>query len=78
MTPASPHALPGVMLARILWLLGRWGYEQQTSPLTPGELAGADAVILTNSLMGAAPVSAIDGAPVAQTGLWQRINGAIH
>ncbi len=77
-TPASPHALPGVMLARVLWLLGRWGYGQLSRPMTPGELAEADAVILTNSLMGAAPVSAIDGAAVAQSDLWRRINGAIY
>lgn len=77
-TPSSPHALPGVMLSRVLRLLGRLGYEQQTRPLTPPDLAKADTVILTNSLMGAAPVSAIDGQPIARNDLWRRINREIY
>lgn len=77
-TPASDHVLPGVMLSRVLRLLGRLGYEQHSQPMTPGDLAAADAVILCNSLLGAAPVASIDGEPVGQSDLWRRINGSLY
>ena len=63
--PASGHVLPGTMEQAVLGLLERWGTPVETRPLTVPELAAAQAVYATNSLMGAVPVTEIDGIPLA-------------
>jgi para-aminobenzoate synthetase component I len=60
LTPASPHVLPGVMKERVLNVLSSWGYDIESKNIKLEDLYSADNVIITNSLMGAAPIKKID------------------
>jgi branched-chain amino acid aminotransferase len=61
LTPAlSEGCLPGVMRAKVIALLGA-----TESSLTVEDLFTADAVYLTNSLMGALPLVTVDGRAIA-------------
>jgi para-aminobenzoate synthetase component 1 len=44
----------------------QWGYVLETRNIIPEELFGADAVFITNSLIGAVPVLSLDGKQVSQ------------
>jgi para-aminobenzoate synthetase component 1 len=59
--PASPHVLSGIMQNKVLSVLRAIGYEVRTCKVMPRELSSSEAVILTNSLIGAAPVRGLDG-----------------
>jgi len=73
-TPASEHVLHGVMQARVLQWLEQNGYSISARKLMPKHLLAADAVWLTNSLMGTVPVLTIDGQSVAGNQIWKQIS----
>ncbi len=59
--PISAHALPGIMAAEIEINASKWGLEFIQKPLFKETLFTADAIWVTNALMGAVPATAIDG-----------------
>lgn len=63
-TPQAPSALPGVTIEVLGRGLARRGLALKHLPTTPAQLAQADGLWLTNSLMGVMPVSSLDGKPV--------------
>lgn len=75
--PASPHVLPGVMQAEACRCLEALGFAIVEASVRPVELLDADAVLLTNALMGAVPALSLDGRPLKlhQT-LIELLNGA--
>jgi len=77
--PLSPNVLPGIMESVVCDLLVDRGYRIEKKPLQVADLFEADEIMLSNSLIGAAPVIYIDGkkAP-APSDLWQRINEHIE
>ncbi len=74
--PVSPHVLPGVMEQAVCSDLGHRGYRIRKVCLRPEDLYAADQILLTNSLMGAVPVLAVDGVKLPQPPehLWQDLN----
>jgi len=60
-TPQAPSALPGVTIGVLGRALARRGQALQPRPTSPEELARAQGLWLTNSLMGVMPVSSLDG-----------------
>ncbi|NOY70423.1 MAG: aminodeoxychorismate synthase component I [Deltaproteobacteria bacterium] len=66
--PESPHVLPGIMEGRIVEILSGMGYTIYSKPVMRRELDMDWAVIVTNSLMGPAPVLSVDGSPTADAG----------
>jgi para-aminobenzoate synthetase component 1 len=76
--PCSAHVLPGIMEACALEYLKNQGYRIAHKPLFPVDLYSADQVFVTNALMGAVPVVALDETAVAApSALCRRINAAI-
>jgi para-aminobenzoate synthetase component 1 len=73
-TPTSKSVLPGVMLAQVLRWFEKNGYFLKARKLIPEDLLSADAVWLTNSLIGTVPVLSIDGQSVKGISLWEQIN----
>ncbi len=73
-TPASKHVLPGIMQQQVCQWLEKSGYSVKSQPMTVEDLLAADAVWLTNSLMGVVPVVTIDGQSVGENPLWRQIN----
>ncbi|MBK9577577.1 MAG: aminodeoxychorismate synthase component I [Fibrobacterota bacterium] len=63
--PRSEHVLPGTMEQAVCDLLASWGSPVETRKISLEELKGAQAVWITNALMGAVGVTEIDGAPIA-------------
>jgi para-aminobenzoate synthetase/4-amino-4-deoxychorismate lyase len=59
--PADGRILPGVVRARALEALRRTGTDVHERPLRLEELAAATEVFVTNSVVGAHPVGAVDG-----------------
>jgi para-aminobenzoate synthetase component 1 len=73
--PQSMHVLPGIMESVVCELLPEWGYHIETKIVQPPELFDADAVLITNSLMGTVPVLSLDGKLLSKpSDLWQKIN----
>jgi para-aminobenzoate synthetase component 1 len=73
--PESPHVLPGVMVQAVVGLLKEWGYHVENQSVKPVDIWEMDQMLLTNSLIGAVPVLAIDGKPLSPPdNLWQKIN----
>jgi para-aminobenzoate synthetase component 1 len=62
--PASPHVLPGVMQAELCRLLTAQGFSMREEPIRPEDLHHADAVLVTNALMGAVPALSLDNQPL--------------
>jgi branched-chain amino acid aminotransferase len=62
--PASDGVLPGVIRSRVLELAPTLGFEAMERSLDLVDLAGAEAVFLTNSVRLLQPVTEIDGVPV--------------
>jgi len=76
--PASPHVLPGVMEAAVCARLAARGFREERRPLFPTDLFSADAVWLTNSLLGAVPATRLDGARLPEAGrLWREIDAEL-
>lgn len=59
--PLSDGVLPGIVRAQLLALAPACGLAVEERSLTPGDLNGAQAVFVTNSLRLLAPVTAIGG-----------------
>jgi len=73
--PISEHVLPGTMEQAVCELLEKWGRPVERAQLTVEDLKGAETVILTNALMGALPVTDIEGIALSdKDGLCRRIN----
>ena len=66
--PESEHALPGITAEKTVPLLRDMGYRLQRQRLMPADLYRADAVLLTNSLMGVVGAQSLDGAPLGEGG----------
>jgi para-aminobenzoate synthetase component 1 len=62
--PSSPHVLPGVMQAEICRRLEARGFSILDEPIRPEELRHADAVLVSNALMGAVPALSLDNQPL--------------
>ena len=74
----SEHVLPGTMEQAVCELLAKWGKPVESARLTVEALKGAESVIVTNTLMGAVPVTEIDGVALPDDGgLCARINDAL-
>jgi branched-subunit amino acid aminotransferase/4-amino-4-deoxychorismate lyase len=73
-TPQAPSALAGVTLVVLARGLARQGLTLKVVPTTPAQLAQAECLWLTNSLMGVMPVASLDGRELSispATGLLQ-------
>ena len=76
--PASAHVLPGVMQRAVCDCLARQGYRIESRRIGPEELLTADAVLVTNALMGAVPALSLDDRPLAtRPGLCADLNAAV-
>jgi para-aminobenzoate synthetase component 1 len=76
--PSSDHVLPGTMEQVVCELLTKWGKLVERARLTVDRLKCAECVILTNALMGAVPVTAIDGVAIPDDGgLCDKLNKAL-
>jgi para-aminobenzoate synthetase component 1 len=64
--PKSKHVLPGIMESAVCKALARFGYEVWQREMFTHDLPNADALILTNSLMGAVSAKSLDGIPLEQ------------
>lgn len=59
--PRSPHVLPGVMQAAVCRRLSRLGFTIMDREIRSDAIYSADAVLLTNALMGVVPTASLDG-----------------
>jgi para-aminobenzoate synthetase component I len=76
--PKSLHVLPGIFQSATLDLLSCWGYSFEYQKVFPKDLLDADKVILTNSLMGAVPITYLDEKKMdPAVGMCEKINNAI-
>ncbi len=76
--PQSPHVLPGIMQARALKALADLGLSHVHRKVVPQELFAADAVLLTNSLLGVIGAGYLDHTKLSRRGdLVQRLNQII-
>ncbi|BBO76739.1 hypothetical protein DSCW_41560 [Desulfosarcina widdelii] len=62
--PASAHVLPGVMQAELCRRLTEQGFSILDEPIRPQDLLSADAVLVTNALMGVVPALSLDNQPL--------------
>ena len=62
--PISFHVLEGVMQKQVRDGFAQMGYVIKDQPVYPADLLSADTLILTNSLIGAVPGTALDGKPL--------------
>lgn len=76
--PLSPFVLPGIMSGRITGFLSQKGYDIVKALIRPGDFFTVDLVLMTNALIGAVPILALDGKPLPRpSGLWQEINAKV-
>jgi para-aminobenzoate synthetase / 4-amino-4-deoxychorismate lyase len=61
--PADGRLLPGTTRAAVMRAARSHGIRVGQKPLTLGELASASEVFVTNAVVGALPVTAVDGCP---------------
>ncbi len=66
--PASAHVLAGVMQDQVLASLERLGYTRRKCKLYAADLLSAEAVMVTNSLIGAVPALSLDGRELGRAG----------
>jgi len=59
--PESPHVLAGVMQEQVVEELKNRGFGVKSRPCVPAELFSAEAVLITNSLIGVVPALCLDG-----------------
>lgn len=80
--PLSEGVLAGIVRAELLRLAPSLGFTAEEQPLAFEEFLGADAVFLTNSLRGLAPVRAVGATRFAEhpgvTGLMEALRAAMH
>lgn len=69
--------LAGTMRARVITAAGDLGVEVAQVRVGPAELARADAVFLTNSLIGVRPVRSMDGFEFGDSALVARLAAAV-
>ncbi|MGM0540376.1 MAG: aminodeoxychorismate synthase component I [Thermodesulfobacteriota bacterium] len=62
--PQSPHVLPGIMQHQARIALGTLGFACVQRQVHPHDLYFADAVLLTNSLLGVIGAGSLDGKPL--------------
>ncbi|MFO7965103.1 MAG: aminodeoxychorismate synthase component I [Desulfobacterales bacterium] len=73
--PASPHVLPGTQQKIVCDFLSDRGYTIEHRAIVPEHLFSGDDVLVTNALIGAAPVLSVDRKKLAPpTDLWKDIN----
>ncbi len=73
--PISPHVLPGIMEKAVLCLLKDWEFKVKKQKVFKKEIFSFDEIILTNSLMGAAPALSVDGKDLPlPSDLYRKIN----
>ena len=78
LVPASDHVLPGVTQAAAIRSLERQGYVTETKPIFVRDLTSSANIILTNALMGAVPVTHVDGTRIIHESLaWERVCRAL-
>lgn len=66
-TPDVPSGLlPGIMRAQVLSAARRQGVTITERPVELGELYHAQAIFMTNAIIGLMPVSSLDGVPIGQ------------
>lgn len=76
--PLSEHVLPGTMERAVCALLEGMGTGVSVRKLSPGEVQGAQAVWITNALMGVVPVTEIDGNPIpSDPAFCERLNARL-
>lgn len=76
--PASSHVLAGVMEKRVIAFLSDQGFQLARRRVLPDDLGGFDAVLVTNSLMGAVPVLDVDGRRLScDDALCRSVNAAV-
>jgi para-aminobenzoate synthetase / 4-amino-4-deoxychorismate lyase len=63
--PTDGRILPGIARARVIAIARELGIEVDERSIPLAELAAADAAFLTGSIRGVEPISAIDGAGLA-------------
>jgi len=77
--PASDHVLPGVTQAAAIRALANQGYVTQHQPVSVRDLTSSANIILTNALMGAVPVTHVDGTRIVQEpGVWEQVRQALE
>ena len=64
--PEEDGALPGVARLTVLEEAGRLGIPTGEQSLTPGQIAGADEVFLTNVVQGPVPVKSMDDSAIGR------------
>ena len=76
--PQSPHVLPGIMQHQARIALGTLGFQCVQGQVLPQDLYSADAVLLTNSLLGVIGAGALDGKSLAvRDDIVKRLNALI-
>ncbi|MFP4428415.1 MAG: aminodeoxychorismate synthase component I [Desulfovermiculus sp.] len=76
--PHSPHVLPGIMQHQARIALGTLGFHCVQSRVLPQDLYSADAVLLTNSLLGVIGAGSLDGNPLStRDDVVQQLNALI-
>jgi para-aminobenzoate synthetase component 1 len=76
--PASDHVLPGVTQAAAIQALERRGYVIEPKPILVRDLTSSANILLTNALMGAVPVTHVDGTRIIQdSGMWETVCRAL-
>jgi para-aminobenzoate synthetase component I len=76
--PKSLHVLPGIFQSAALDLLSCRGYHHEYQKVFPKDLLDADKIILTNSLMGAVPITYLNEKKLNPAiGICEKINKAI-
>jgi branched-chain amino acid aminotransferase/4-amino-4-deoxychorismate lyase len=77
-TPAlEVGVLDGVMRARVLAAAARAGVETLEARVSAAGLEAAEAMFLTNSLIGLREVSSLDGRSLAQSAMAARLRAAL-
>jgi para-aminobenzoate synthetase component I len=77
--PSSATVLPGTFEQAAIAQLARWGTSVESKRLSLDELQAAEAVFVTNALMGAVPVTDIEGVALTpDEEFCQRLNAVLQ
>lgn len=78
-TPPVDHlVLDGIMRRQIIDTAAELGIAVTERPIDKSELATADEVFITNSLIDILPVARIDNQPIKRANCWQRLLETLH